>query len=98
MGKNCGRAPRPSLTVEQILAWADAYRARTGGWPTADSSLVTGEEGDTWAAINTALAQGHRGLPGGDTLARLLRRERGKGERRRRPFRFGSKRRDDPPG
>jgi hypothetical protein len=98
MGNPRGRPPRPPLTIEQILAWADAYRARTGEWPTADSSLVTGEEGDTWAAINTALAQGHRGLPGGDTLSRLLKRERGMGERRRRPFRFGTEHRVAPPG
>jgi hypothetical protein len=28
------------LTVEQILAWADAYKARTGRWPTAGSGRV----------------------------------------------------------
>jgi hypothetical protein len=26
---------RPTLTVAQILRWADAHRRRTGRWPTA---------------------------------------------------------------
>ncbi len=26
---------RPALTVEQILAWADAHHERTGEWPTS---------------------------------------------------------------
>ena len=34
---------RPRFTVAQTLAWADAYRARTGQWPTACSGLVEGE-------------------------------------------------------
>ena len=32
---------------------------------------------ESWAAINMALSQGNRGLPGGDTLAQLLLRHRG---------------------
>jgi hypothetical protein len=31
-----GRKGEP-LTVEQILAWADAHKARTGTWPTRRS-------------------------------------------------------------
>jgi hypothetical protein len=33
--------------------------------------------GQSWAAIDEALRRGLRGLPGGDTLARLLGRHRG---------------------
>jgi hypothetical protein len=33
--------------------------------------------GETWGAIDAALKKGWRGLPGGDSLARLLARERG---------------------
>jgi hypothetical protein len=33
--------------------------------------------GQTWLALDSALRNGHRGLPGGDSLARLLARERG---------------------
>jgi hypothetical protein len=32
--------------------------------------------GETWKGINQALWAGNRGLPGGDSLARLLRRHR----------------------
>jgi hypothetical protein len=87
MGNPRGRPKKPPLTIEQILVWADAHRGRTGEWPTQDSGLVTGEEGDTWAAIDAALRHGSRGLRGGDSLSRLLKRERGMGERRGWTFR-----------
>ena len=67
----------PPLTEGQILAWADAHRARTGGWPSANTGGVAGVPGQSWAAIDEALRCGLRGLPGGDTLARLLGRHRG---------------------
>jgi hypothetical protein len=70
---------RPPLTVEQILAWADAYHGRTGRWPAAASGPVEGAPGETWANVNAALSDGYRGLPGGDSLARLLDRRRGRG-------------------
>jgi hypothetical protein len=44
--------------------------------------------GLTWGAVNSALASGSRGLPGGGSLARLLLRRRGV-----RPRRDGSGRR-----
>jgi hypothetical protein len=58
--------------VEQILAWADAYRARTGRWPTARSGPVPEAPGETWSGIDRGLRVGGRGLPGGYSLARLL--------------------------
>jgi hypothetical protein len=70
--RNQARAPR--LTVRQILAWADAHRARTGAWPSARGGPVHGAPGETWLAISSALWAGHRGLRGGETLAQLLRR------------------------
>jgi hypothetical protein len=75
------------LTVAQILAWADAHHGRTGQWPTVRSGRVADTAGETWRAVDVALSGGHRALPGGDTLARLLRRERGAPARRggRRP-------------
>jgi hypothetical protein len=83
MGNRRGRGlPAPPLTVEQILAWADAHHARIGRWPSVHSGPVAGPEGETWAAVNSALAKGLRGLPGGDSLSRLLQRERDMGERR----------------
>jgi hypothetical protein len=70
---------RPPLTVEQILAWADAHHARTGRWPHAGSGPVEGAPGEVWGNVNAALYDGHRGLPGGDSLARLLDRRRARG-------------------
>jgi len=64
----------PPLTVEQILTWADAHHARTGRWPSDWSGPIPGAPGETWAKVHSALRAGHRSLPGGDTLARLLRR------------------------
>jgi hypothetical protein len=71
------RISRPPLTIEQILAWADAYQARTGRWPSAGSGAIPEAPGDTWESINSALAQGHRGLPGGLSLSTLLKSHRG---------------------
>ena len=73
------------LTVARILEWADEHHARTGAWPSARSGAVATFAGQTWAAANAALRHGLRGLPGGDSLAGLLRRERGAALRRGRP-------------
>jgi hypothetical protein len=72
------RNPRrlPHLTVQQILAWADAHRRRTGRWPSRDSGPVADAPGEQWRNIEAALSVGCRSLPGGDTLARLLDRHR----------------------
>jgi hypothetical protein len=85
LGRKAGRPRRPALTVAQILSWADAYRRRTGQWPNARGGPVVGEAGETWKGIESALSCGRRGLPRDDTLYRLLRRERGLAESRRRP-------------
>jgi hypothetical protein len=76
---------KPTLTVEQILAWADAHKARTGDWPKAQRQPVADAPGENWKAIDLALRRGTRGLPGGDTLIRLLRRGRVLLERRGSP-------------
>jgi hypothetical protein len=62
----------PSLSVDQILAWADAHHAATGRWPTANSGPVAAAPGETWNAVHLALYHGTRGLPGGMTLPRVL--------------------------
>ena len=59
--------------------WSDRHHKRTGSWPTQFSGSVSGAAGETWAGINAALRYGYRGLPGGDSLFRLLGRERGAG-------------------
>jgi hypothetical protein len=90
-GKLGPKAPRQScrvrkpLTEDLILKWADAYYRRHGKWPKhmsgpipeATSLQEPGQTGVTWASVHTALYLGQRGLPGGDSLARLLKRQRG---------------------
>ncbi|MEK7221769.1 MAG: DEAD/DEAH box helicase family protein, partial [Nitrospirota bacterium] len=67
----------PALTVEQILAWADAHHQRTGQWPSQQSGPVHDAPGEKWGNINSSLAIGHRGLPGGSSLAQVLADHRG---------------------
>src|SRR5437764_1286171 len=68
---------RVQLSVEEILAWADAHHQRTGSWPTSESGPVAGSLDQTWRAVDNALRYGLRGLPGGSSLARLLADQRG---------------------
>jgi hypothetical protein len=58
----------PRLTTEQIREWIEAYHERTGEWSKPGSGLIPESPGETWAAVNTALARGGRGLPGGLSL------------------------------
>jgi hypothetical protein len=67
----------PELSVGRILAWADAYHARHGRWPNQHCGVIEDTPAETWARVNTALAQGNRGLPGGSSLAKLLAQHRG---------------------
>jgi hypothetical protein len=71
------RKDLPPLTEAQIEAWARAHHAITGRWPTEDDGAIPGTRGEAWRSVAIALWQGHRGLPGGDTLARLLARRLG---------------------
>jgi hypothetical protein len=66
-----------SKTIEGILAWADTHIARTDKWPGQDSGPVYDAPGEKWANVNQALRIGLRGLPGGYSLAKLLREHRG---------------------
>ena len=69
-----GRTP-PPLSEKQILAWADAYFALHGRWPTEDSGTITGTQ-ETWSKLTGALREGTRGLCGGSSLAKLLAQHR----------------------
>jgi hypothetical protein len=80
----------PRLCEESILAWARAHHERTGEWPHQQSGAVGDAPGEVWANINQALRRGCRGLPGGDTLPRLLQRRLGVGPAKRRPGRPGT--------
>src|SRR5262245_4881581 len=68
---------KQTLTIDQVLAWADAHYQRTGEWPVRLSGAVLDAPGEKWANINQLLRVGYRGLPKGLTLARLLSVERG---------------------
>jgi hypothetical protein len=67
----------PRLTIRQVLGWADLHFSRHGQWPTTNSGPIDDAPGETWMAVNAALEQGGRGLPGDSSLARLLKRHRG---------------------
>jgi hypothetical protein len=64
---------QPRLTPRDILAWADAYHERTGRWPMDKSGVIPEDPGrHNWRAIDAALREGLRGMPGGDSIKRLL--------------------------
>jgi hypothetical protein len=69
--------PRPELSEDQVLAWADEHRRRTGYWPTAYSGRVLANPGENWRKIDNALRYGLRGLPQGSSVAKLLALRRG---------------------
>ena len=66
------RTSLPDLSIDQILAWADAHHAAMASWPTSYAGPVQGAPGETWSKIDGALKRGARGLPGGSALGRLL--------------------------
>ena len=69
---------RSRLTIQDILAWADAHHAIRGRWPICNGGPV--EEGVTdenWITIDAALRSGSRGLPGNSSLSCLLQERRG---------------------
>ncbi len=66
------RKARPPLSEARIARWARAHRSRTGRWPGHLDGAIVGSGGETWSAVESALKAGGRGLPGGDSLYRLL--------------------------
>jgi hypothetical protein len=74
------------LPVAQILAWADAYHAATGRWPSKSGGPIAEAPGETWTGVDVALSHGNRGLPGGSSLAQLFAEQRGVPERLHRPL------------
>ena len=63
------------LKISQILQWAQAYQKRHGKRPTRQSGPISGAPAESWQAVHIALYKGRRGLPGGTTLAGLLKGE-----------------------
>ncbi len=68
----------PDLSIENILAWADAHYQLTGHWPTQQSGPIADASGEKWGSVDQALSTGLRGLSGGSSLAQLLAENRGK--------------------
>ncbi|MCH8165576.1 MAG: hypothetical protein IH889_08200 [Planctomycetes bacterium] len=64
------------LTVKEILKWADDFHQRVGRWPTKTSAYTSPARQERWSTIDLALRQGHRGLPGGSSLFKLLKKHR----------------------
>lgn len=62
----------PRWTVKQILALADEYKRTHGVWPTQKSGVIEGMPAETWGGVDSALAAGFRGLPGGSSLSQFL--------------------------
>lgn len=65
-------------SIKKVLAWADAHFARHGRWPNAESGTIPESPDDTWRGVEACLRFGLRGLPAGLTLARFLKKYRGK--------------------
>jgi hypothetical protein len=78
MAKRKQKAKPAPLTVPEILAWADAWHKRRRTWPKRHHGHIPDAPlGTTWRQVHNALRLGHRGLPGGSSLARLLAAHRG---------------------
>ena len=66
------------LTIQRILAWADAHHAATGRWPGKNSTRIDQTPFTlTWLEIDQALKHGLHGLRAGLSLARVLCTNRG---------------------
>ena len=65
------------FTMKQVLAWADAWYARTGDWPYGLSGDIPGSGGVNWRMVDRAFRVGRGKLRGGSSLARVLASRRG---------------------
>jgi hypothetical protein len=66
------RTNLPLLCLSDILSWARAHHHRSGSWPTSASGTILEAPEENWNRVDMALRYGHRGLPGGSSLSRLL--------------------------
>jgi hypothetical protein len=76
-GKRRHLHEQPPLSQKKILRWAQADQQETGEWPNVNSGEVLNAPGERWDLIDNALRVGHRGLPGGSSLLKLLARKLG---------------------
>ncbi len=68
--------PDPRFSKNQVLAWADAWKAQTGRRPTRESGEIPGSGGVTWSDVEHDLRTQRGVLPGGIALSQLLATER----------------------
>ena len=61
----------PDLSIDGVLAWMDDHYTLTGTWPTKESGVVAADPSEQWAAVDAALRNGLRSLPGGTSLIRM---------------------------
>lgn len=61
-----------SLTPDTIIRWARVHKRKHDKYPSQLSGTECLPKGWTWAAINSALVHGHRGLPGRQSLSQLM--------------------------
>jgi hypothetical protein len=71
--RRLSRVATTPLTITRILRMAYDHWHIMNRWPDVTDEPIAGHPGETWSAINNALEQGTRGLPGGSSLADLLR-------------------------
>jgi hypothetical protein len=72
------RPPPPRLNVNKVLESADLHHARTGRWPSRKTGSVPHMPGITWSQVDIWINRGKNGLPGGSSLAKLL-KQHGRG-------------------
>lgn len=73
-----------SLTVRQVLEWADQFHMRTGKWPTTASGRVAEAPDIKWSTVHQRLKRGDVEPARKTTLVRLLREQRGVWDSRQR--------------
>src|SRR5258708_33031320 len=71
------RRPVPEITIDDVLAWADAHFAGHGRWPHAHSGPLPHGPLLNWRQVDNALRYGSFGLDKGSSLAKLLSAQRG---------------------
>lgn len=66
------RWPLPTLSEAMVREWIVRWHRRTGTWPHPMSGPIPASDGETWAAVSSAMSQGRRGFSKGNTLGRLV--------------------------
>jgi hypothetical protein len=67
----------PDLKTEWILEKADAWYKKHREFPKTESGRIPGTD-ENWRNVQNALSKGYRGHPGGSSLAKFLKKHRGK--------------------